>query len=66
MRKHLVLLSFLLFASMAAQARDVININEGWGFKKGTMAVWGVFPNIMIPKPEKTVNLLTLTTMRTS
>lgn len=57
MRKHLVLLSFLLFASMAAQARDVININEGWGFKKGTMAVWGVFPNIMIPKPEKTVNL---------
>ena len=32
----------LLLTSMGAQARDVININEGWGFKKGTMAVWGV------------------------
>lgn len=57
MKKLFCLAFTMLMAGNACQAREVINFNEGWGFKKGSMAVWGVFPNIMIPKPEKTVNL---------
>lgn len=57
MKKQLFATMALLLACLNLQAREVINFNEGWGFKKGAMGVWGVFPNIYVPKPDKTVNL---------
>lgn len=58
MKKNILftLLIFLL-GSLSVSAREIINFNEGWGFKKGSMGVWGVFPNIYIPQADKTVNL---------
>ena len=53
---HFTLIAIIL-SCVALQAREVIPFNEGWGFKKGSMGVWGVFPNIFIPQPDKTVDL---------
>ena len=37
--------------------RDVTSLNQEWQYKKGTFGIWGVFPDIMVPKGEKVVNL---------
>ena len=37
--------------------REVTSLNADWQFRKGTFSVWGVYPNIAVPKGEKTVNL---------
>ena len=37
--------------------REVTSLNQEWQFRKGTFGVWGVYPNIFVPKGEKVVNL---------
>jgi len=55
--KKFFTLAILLGFTLSSYAKDIININEQWGFKKGTISVWGVYPNVYIPQPDKTVNL---------
>ena len=55
MKKALFLIIAML--AMVVQARDVTSLNQEWQFKKGTFGIWGVFPDIMVPKGEKVVNL---------
>lgn len=40
-----------------AGAKEVINLNQGWGFKQAALIPWGVYPNIRIQKCDTTVNL---------
>ena len=55
MKKVLFFIFGLL--AMAVQARNVSSLNQEWQFRKGTFGVWGVYPNIYVPKGEKVVNL---------
>ena len=57
MKKHLLAALALTLMSLSVSAREVINFNESWGFRKGNYNGWGVYPTIMYPKPDKTVNL---------
>lgn len=57
MKKSLFALALLAISSLSVQARDVISLNEGWGFAKRVVRAYGVFPNIMMPKTDQTVNL---------
>ncbi len=55
-RTGLLLLSALICTSQLS-ARDVQPLNEGWQYKKGTLMTWGVYPDIMMPRPDTIVNL---------
>lgn len=42
---------------VVVSARRVSSLNDNWQFKKGTMHVRGVFPDVTVPAPDTTVNL---------
>ena len=54
-----VLLAMIMFSGQwsMVDAREVTSLNQEWQFRKGTFGVWGVYPNIYVPKGEKVVNL---------
>ena len=54
-----VLLAMIMFSGQWSEvdAREVTSLNQEWQFRKGTFGVWGVYPNIYVPKGEKVVNL---------
>ena len=54
-----VLLAMIMFSGQWSMvgAREVTSLNQEWQFRKGTFGVWGVYPNIYVPKGEKVVNL---------
>ena len=61
-----VLLAMIMFSGQwsMVDAREVTSLNQEWQFRKGTFGVWGVYPNIYVPK-RKLSTCLILTTART-
>ena len=58
MNKTTILTSVLIgLLATSAQAREVQSFNENWQYKKGTLMTWGVYPDIMMPRPDTIVNL---------
>ncbi|MBR5716578.1 MAG: DUF4982 domain-containing protein [Bacteroidales bacterium] len=58
MNKTTILTSALLgLLVTSVQARDVQPFNADWQYKKGTLMTWGVYPDIMMPRPDTVVNL---------
>lgn len=57
--KSIFLFSLLLtlLGQLPASAREVTSLNQEWQFKFGVLGIWGVYPNIMIPKCDTVVNL---------
>lgn len=52
-----LLLASLMLITVESSAREVISINQNWGFAQKAIRAYGVFPNIRVPKTDEVVNL---------
>lgn len=47
----------LALLALPVEAREIVSLNEGWGFAKKVIRPYGVFPNWFMPKTDEVVNL---------